>query len=183
MNDYGEATCWYVLRVTYGRELKVRDYLESCAVETFVPMHYEERNQVGKPVRMLVPMVHNLVFARVSKSRMRELKEDPYLSVMVRYMMDAATNLPLVVPDKQMADFMAVAGRYDESLVYLSPDDLRLRRGDRVRINSGIWKGVVGQLVRIKKNLHVVVCVKGLMAVGTVCLRPSMIDKLSNEWL
>ena len=63
--------------------------------------------------------------------------------------MDRETRRPLVVPDRQMHSFIAVAGAYDEQIVYLDPTIVSLREGDRVRIVGGVFSGVEGFFIRI----------------------------------
>lgn len=169
---------WYPLRVTYSRELKVKEYLDGCTIENFLPMHYEEKLQGERMVRQLVPVVHNLLFARASRHDMGQLKSDSPVSGLVRYMMDPVTRLPLIVPDKQMQDFIAVAGTVDEQVMFLSPSEVAMKKGDRVRIIGGIWKGVEGKFVRVKRGLRVVVEIQGVMAVATASLHPSLVQKI-----
>ena len=73
---------------------------------------------------------------------------------------------------------MAVAG--GEEALYVNAEEVRLKKGDRVRINSGVWQGVEGRFIRLKGGMRVVVEIVGLMAVATVTLPPAMVDKLPS---
>lgn len=53
---------WYAVRVTYSRELALKEYLDGECIENFIPMHYEYIVKNERRVRKLVPAVHNLVF-------------------------------------------------------------------------------------------------------------------------
>ena len=33
---------WYALRVTYGREMLVKGYLDGIGVESYIPMHFAD---------------------------------------------------------------------------------------------------------------------------------------------
>lgn len=57
------ALNWYALRITYGRELALQEYLNSEGIENFIPMHYEYTIKNERRVRKLVPAVHNLVLS------------------------------------------------------------------------------------------------------------------------
>lgn len=179
MSD-GQSPVWYVLRVTYSRELKVKAYLESRGLETFIPMRYDERLHGDQKVRVLVPAVHNFVFVRTSSSELKELKSSSPVSGYIRYMMDIVTHAPLVVPNKQMEDFIAVAGTPDEQVMYLSSAEVAMKKGDRVRVTGGIWEGVEGKFVRIKRGFRVVVEIRGIMAVATASLHPSLVQKIES---
>lgn len=168
---------WFALRVTYSRELKVKDFLEAEGVKTFAPMQEDVVLRKGKRVKVLVPIVHNLLFVYSTRQIIQEYKKASPIADQIRYMMNRETHQPIVVPDKQMQDFMAVAGS-GEDVVYLNPEELHLKKGDRVRINSGIWQGIEGRFLRIKGGMRVVIEIVGLMAVATIALTPAMVDKL-----
>ena len=66
---------WYAMRITYSRELALKEYLDSISVECYVPMHYEKITYQGKERRKLVPVVHNLIFVHTSRIRLDEIKQ------------------------------------------------------------------------------------------------------------
>lgn len=54
---------WYILYTFNCQELKVGDYLASKGKTYFIPMMYKEKvTREGKHKRVLLPVVHNLVF-------------------------------------------------------------------------------------------------------------------------
>lgn len=173
-----ERDSWFVLRCTYSREMKVKAYLDAIKVDNFIPMHYVESERQGKRIRKLVPVINNLIFVRCTKGKLEELKKTLILQPLIRYVMDAEKRKPLIVPDKQMYDFIAVAGRTEDLILYLSQEEVKMQKGDKVRINSGVWKGVEGVFLKIKDGMRVVVSIEGFMAVATVALHPSMVDKI-----
>ena len=116
-----EAKQWFAIRVTYSREMALKEYLDRCRMESFIPMSYKEVIKGERKVRKLVPVIHNLVFVRSTREKLDEIKRDISLKVPIRYIMDRETRRPLVVPDRQMHSFIAVAGAYDEQIVYLDP--------------------------------------------------------------
>ena len=46
---------WYAVRVTYSRELSLKDYLDKENIENFIPMRYEYVIRNERRVRKLVP--------------------------------------------------------------------------------------------------------------------------------
>jgi transcription antitermination factor NusG len=166
---------WYVLRVTYNRSLKVKDYFDSKEIKNFIPMHYvvDAKNN-GK--RKLLPVIQNLIFVYAQRKLLDSIKQEPDLQRLIRYMMDKTTLKPIIVPDKPMQDFMCISGAYDEPIIYLDTSELLLKKGDKVRITKGIWEGVEGEFVRIKGDRRVVVSIRGVMAVATHFIHPSWIE-------
>lgn len=131
---------WYPLRVTYSRELLLKEALDAENIENFIPMHYEYVKKADRKVRKLVPVVHNLVFVHSSLACIDRIKQSVGLSLAVRYIIDRETNRPLIVPDSQMRSFIAVSGNYEEQIVYLDPAVTALQKGDRVRITGAFLR-------------------------------------------
>lgn len=171
-----QSKLWYAIRVTYNRELKVKAELDAMGVENFVPMQYIEVLHNGRSVRRLVPSVHNLIFVRMAEADMKELKATTKLPV--RYIMDREKKCPIVVPDVQMANFIAVAGTANDQLVYFDPAVVQMKKGTRVRVTGGIFAGLEGVFMRVKGDRRVVVSIPGLVAVATAYIHPSLIEKL-----
>ena len=89
--------CWYPLRVTYSRELQLKEVLDAECIENFIPMHYEYVKQGERKIRKLVPVVHNLVFVHSSFACIDRVKQSLGSSLSVRYIIDRETNRPLIV--------------------------------------------------------------------------------------
>ena len=172
--------CWYPLRVTYSRELQLKEVLDAECIENFIPMHYEYVKQGERKIRKLVPVVHNLVFVHSSFVCIDRVKQSLGSSLSVRYIIDRETNRPLIVPDSQMRSFIAVSGNYEEQIVYLDPAVTALQKGDRVRITGGVFEGVEGIILRVKGDRRVSVCIKGVMAVATAYVHPSLMELVSD---
>jgi transcription antitermination factor NusG len=122
--------------------------------------------------------VHNLVFVRASRERLDEVKTEKEYARPMRYIMNKETRRPVVIPERQMQSFIAVAGNTEEQAIYLDVSEVNLRKGDRVRVVGGIFAGVEGKFMRIKNDRRVVVVIEGIMAVATVPIHPSLIEKL-----
>ncbi len=174
-----EAKVWYAIRVTFNREMKVKDDLDLRGIESFIPMKYVMAIRRGRRVKKLVPSIHNLIFFHIEPSVMKEYKATTKLPI--RYIMNPATKRPVVVPEREMNNFIAVAGTYEEQLEYLTPQPGQFTRGDRVRILGGPFEGAEGVLKRVKGDSRVVVSVEGLVAVVTTSIHPSLLEKLPKK--
>lgn len=171
-----EAKVWYAIRVTFNREMKVKDDLDLRGIESFVPMKYVMGTRRGRRVKKLVPSIHNLIFFHIEPSLMKEYKATTKLPI--RYIMNPATKKPVVVPEQEMKNFIAVAGTYEEQLEYITPKPGQFTRGDRVRVLGGPFEGAEGVLQRVKGDSRVIVSIKGLVAVATTLIHPSLLEKL-----
>ncbi len=164
--DGGELS-WFAMSATFGRELKAKEYLEGKNVECFVPMRWSiVADRRNNKTRQLVPAIKNLIFAHTTKERIQELKRG------VSYLQYLTCNangcrVPIVVPDGQMQQFIAVCETHDDKLTYLSPEEINLSEGTRVRIVGSTFDGVEGIFVKVKnkRKKRVVVQVQGIAAV------------------
>ena len=110
-------------------------------------------------IKKLVPSVHNLIFVNIEPARMAEYKASTALPV--RYIMNQETHKPIIVPERQMKSFIAVAGTHDEQLIYLDPNPGDFSQGDRVRILGGPFEGAEGIFVRVTGDRRVVGLIPG----------------------
>ena len=116
-----EQEVWFAMRATYRREMKAKQLLESYGIESFVPMRYSDTVRAGRKQKRLVPAIHNLIFVRSSWQRLKEIKpKAPYLQYIIRED-DRKQKKALVVPDRQMDDFIRLVQTYSENLVYVEP--------------------------------------------------------------
>lgn len=174
-----EEKVWYAIRVTFNREMKVKEDLDARQIECFIPMRYTLTVRRGRRVKKLVPSIHNLIFFHIEPSKMKEYKATTRLPI--RYIMNPATRKPVIVPEYQMKNFIAVAGTHDEQLEYIDVKPGRFSRGDRVRILGGPFEGAEGVLQRVKGNHRVVVSIEGIVAVATTYIHPSMLQKIPKK--
>lgn len=179
-----KETFWYPMRVTYGREERIKTTLDALRVRNFLPMQrlrgWVDDN--GEPHQHLVPAVRNLIFINSSQEKITELKMYNRDCQPLRYMTnpfpEGEDDYLLTIPDRQMDNFIRVASVQDDRLVYLDPNAEYLRTpGRRVRITDGDFKDAEGIIKRIKNNRRVIVEIRGVAAVAitfvpTVWLQP-----------
>ena len=169
----GDPKLWFPMRVTYQREMKVKAELDRLEIENFVPMRYKvvERQNVGDKElrRELVPAITNLIFVRSTQKQLSELKRRNEVLEPLRYMMDRTASLEhaiMTVADREMENFMRVASRTDDSVMYLDDDTIIGKEGKRVEIMGGAFEGVTGVIRRVKRCKRVVVEIEGVASVA-----------------
>ena len=172
---------WFVLRVTYQREVPARERFESCGIESFLPMERVRRRTAQGRFRYVEePVVHNFIFVHTHKNLVDWLKHGPM--PWLRYMMvkDGGASRIMTVPEVQMRSFIAIAGNVSERSAYVNPDEARLAKGDKVRVTAGPFAGVEGEFVRLKgrRGRSVVVCIEGLVAVTTTEIPAECVEKI-----
>ena len=176
-----KEVAWYVLRVTYQREIAASKALEELQIEHYVPtVRTRIRNEKGVSIGWKTePLIHNYIFIRDSYENILKLKQTKldYLRFMMGKDEKGLLSEAQYVPDKQMADFMKVVRTMGSKPV---DPDIDLRKGDKVRILTGPFEGVEGIYVRMpnRHEKRVVIKIEGIAAVATMALNASDIEKI-----
>ena len=170
---------WFVLRVTYSRELKIKDALDKRGVSTFVPMMWKKVEKEGNTRKMLVPAVSNLCFVFWTKADIDAFISEFGDKSPVHYYWDRTSSRPMTVPSKAMDDFVKVASSLDEDLVYMTEISDKLREGQTVKVRSGAFAGVEGKIVRIRKSRRLMVELPGMLAVASTYINPYDVEILN----
>ena len=136
-----EKPLWFVSRTRFGQELSLKKKLESRGVENFIPVRKD-----GKPA------IRNLAFLKAPKKAALSLANDYGLPL--HYMIDHSTGSLLVVPDKQMEDFIRVMDQSkDEGGLIDSP----VAVGDLVKVLKGDLAGIEGNVLEVGEKTYIVV--------------------------
>ena len=169
----GDPKTWFPMRVTYQREMKVKVELDRLGIENFVPMRYkvvESQNDGDMELRrVLVPAISNLIFVRSTQNRVSELKRRNEVLEPLRYMMDYTASQEhaiMTVADGEMENFMRVASRTDDSVIFLDNKTVVGKEGKRVEIMGGAFEGVKGVIRRVKRCKRVVVAIEGVASIA-----------------
>lgn len=110
---------WFAARTRKDQELTTRDALEKIGVEYFLPTQFVIRQLKYRRRRVEVPVIRNLIFVHATKEFACAIANE--YGVRLFYMRDFDTKSMLIVPDKQMKDFMFVMN-LDPAAVILNDD-------------------------------------------------------------
>ena len=171
---------WYVFFATNGKAAKISDYLQTANIEYFFPMcNKEQRIKNSERTKFtLQPLIRNLVFVKSSKeflsSHIETIKQRFSIESSLYYR-DLGSREIIVVPEKEMLSFIAIASCNNEGIIYLSNNEVNIRKGARVRITGGLFEGVEGIYMRIQGHKRVVVSIPNLLSVATTFVEPEFI--------
>lgn len=136
-----DNTCWFAATIKNGQYRKIGRRLTELGVNYYIPDAFR-----------------TLLFLQTTKTMALTLVNSG--EIWARYIIDHHTHTLMVVPDKQMTDFMKVMD--------LSPDAeclsvMPIVKGGRVRVIKGALSGVEGDVVEVGEGLYLVVSVCSLM--------------------
>ena len=150
---------WFAARVRKGQEFAVRDALIKLGAGCYVPIKVEIRQLKYRKKRVEIPLIKNIVFVHASKRDACDFHN--VYGVQLFYMKGLGTNSMLVVPDKQMDDFIFMTSRNPDA-VSIS-EDMHLAVGQKVKIIEGDLAGIAGILSPIENNTYVSICIEGVL--------------------
>ena len=146
------------MRATYRRGMQIKALLDKEGINNFIPMRYEVRIRNGRKRRELVPVISDLIFVHSVQSELQKVKfKLPYF----QYMIDIRNGQKIIVPDDQMRQFIAVAGTYDEHLIFFSPDEVFVK-------------------VKGARDRRVVISLQGVIAMAMATLSPDLIEVIEE---
>ncbi len=132
----------------------------------------------GKKTKRLVPVIPSLVFVHASHEQLLAFKSQNNFLQFVMWEKSTGQEY-LIVPDRQMEDFIKVASHYSETTIFFKPEEVDLTRGTRIRMHGGNFDGVTGSFLKVKgkRNRRLVVLLEGIMAVAAE-VNPDLIEIL-----
>ncbi|MDR2085148.1 MAG: UpxY family transcription antiterminator [Bacteroidales bacterium] len=175
-----DRKAWYTLKVTYCREMKLKKILDENNIENFIPLQNKLIVKNNKKQRQLIPAIHNLIFVNATKSDIDDLKQQLATTIPIKYFFDKNTNNPMIIPSFQMNSFIKLSRTYDDGLIYMNASKVVFKKGEKVRIIDGPFKGIEGQYMRVQNDRRVVIAIEGIMAVATAFVHPSQVQRLDD---
>lgn len=140
---------WFAMRATYKREMLAKDYLTSKGFEVFLPMKTVIKVVRGIKRKLSVPAINSLLFVYAQKEMLQQAKWGvEYLQYLTKK--DNDRNVPIVVPDRQMEQFIQFVLNDDIEKRFFAPGEVNLAAGTKVKVHGGPFDGYEGVLVKIK---------------------------------
>ena len=176
------------MRITYGRierMFRFQELLDREKIEYFLPMRCEFHKTDKWDVRKeIVPAIHGLIFIHSSQENLSRLKmtrkEFEPMHYWQNLFSEREDDRVLVVPDKQMDNFISIYSKQDDRISLLEYTDFIAKPGKRVRVIEGDFMGAIGTIKRIKKSQCVVVEIEGLAAIAITFVPPSWLQEISE---
>ena len=179
---------WFVLRVTYNRTQKACDIISTANVQSYMPMHYVIKKEIGKK-RILQPLLPNLFFVYATRETVNSIikKKGEETSVLKFYLdktkplEDNGKHPPLTIPFTSMTNFIKATSTDSEHVRIVSAEQCHYKSGDIVKVIDGEFKGVTGRVARIAGQQRVVVEISGLCLVATAYIPNGFLETVQNQ--
>ena len=164
---------WYAAYTKINQKLTIKKRLDHLAIENYLAMRDEVRETSFGKKNVRVILIPHLIFIRTDQTTAFSLLNEHGLNVV--YLKDLETRHLLIVPDKQMRDFMFLLDFSKEMVEVVNEN---LKKGDKVRVIKGDFAGIEGELIRVKGHKRVVVRLEGVVSLATAYIPSSFLEKI-----
>lgn len=161
---------WFVLRVSYGRIIKAKAFVEAKELECYVPLRYKEIRKQGKKRIITEPLLPSFLFVHASAEQVDSLLKDKSIKplenrALLSYYYDHTShceksptkNPPLVISDSAMGNFIRLTSIHNPHIIPVTSENIKYKLGDEVVITEGEFKDIRGRVARIAGQQRVLV--------------------------
>ena len=190
-SDYAQKANheWFVLRITYNRIQKAHGIISASDIQSYMPMHYAIKKEIGKKKRILQPLLPNLLFVYATREAVNSIiKNKGAETSILKFYLDKTKPLdengkhpPLTIPFAAMTNFIKATSTNNDHVRIVSSEQCHYKSGDIVKVIAGEFEGVTGKVARIAGQQRVVVEISGLCLVATAYIPTDFIIK-ENEF-
>ena len=173
---------WYVFRASYGREDRAFDFIVEDGTFVYIAKRYIHKTINGKRKKVLESLIPNLLFVYTTEEKAEEyVKDTPAISYLTYYynhfeMNEEQKNPPLVVPCKEMENFILATCNNSEHLRFVEESQCHYKGGETVKITDGLFKGVVGKVARVSGQQRVIITISKIGLVSTAYIPTAFIQ-------
>lgn len=195
-----DAVAWYAMRVFMNKVSVCRDLfniynnvllglnepsenfpdeMKGEAMEYYAPFQKDVFvNSHGKRVTIEKPVIPSLFFMRSSQKQAECLEESLQGRARLYRKIREYNQEPISIPLRQMQMFMMVSSGDQDGLDYFEDGAFSWKKGERVRVIDGKFKGLEGEIKRINGDHRLVVAVEGICCVATSYIPRCFLEKL-----
>ena len=161
---------WFVLRVSYGRIVKAKAFVEAKGFECYVAIRYNEVKNHDKKRIITEPLLSSFLFVHAAAEQVDSFLQDknikaPENKALLSYYYDHTShcensptkNPPLVISDAAMDNFIRLTSIHNPHIIPVTSENIKYKLGDEVMITEGDFKDIHGRVARIAGQQRVVV--------------------------
>ena len=165
-----QSTQWFVMRVSYGRIIKAKAFVEAKGLECYVPLRYKEVRKQGKKRIITEPLLSSFLFVHATAEQVETLLYEIKVSTneirnLLSYYFDHTSqrqdfpdrNPPLTICDEAMKNFIRLTSIKNPHIIPVTSENIMYKLGDEVVVTEGEFIGIHGRVARIAGQQRVVV--------------------------
>lgn len=175
---------WYVFRASYGRENKAAEEIIAGGTYAYVAKRVVKKTGPGRPKLIHKSLIPNLLFVYTTADAAETyIKNTPTLNYLTYYYNhceenDERKNPPLIIPCKEMENFIRATSCMSEHLRLVEPSQCHYRGGETVVVTEGIFKGVMGKVARVSGQQRIIVNLTKVGMIATAYIPTAFIQRI-----
>ena len=186
-----EKRQWFVLRVSYGRIIKAKDFAEAKGLECYVPMRHKQIMKHSKKLIITEPLLPSFLFVHATRSQVGMLLCDcsnntTDKKALLSFYYDRTSfredapdrNPPLSVSDSVMYNFIRLTSIKNPHIIPVTSENIKYKLGDEVVVTEGEFIGIHGKVARIAGQQRLVVELFDGCLVATAYIPKIAIDRI-----
>lgn len=199
-NPDEESVSWFAMRVFMNKVARCRDVfniynkvldgtnapsssfpdeMKGDPMEYYAPFVQDSYvNNQGKRVTVEKPFIPSLFFLRSSMRQALCLEEQLRSTASLYRHHHQGMVQPVAIPHKQMEMFIKATQYADERVDIYEDGAFKLKKGVRVRVVDGKFKGLEGEIKRINGDHRLIVQVEGVCTVATAYIPRAYLEKI-----
>ena len=128
---------WFVLRVSYGRIVKAKAFVEAKGFECYIPMRYKEVKKHDKKRIITEPLLSSFLFVHAAAEQVDSCLQDknikaPENKALLSYYYDHTShcensptkNPPLVISDAAMDNFIRLTSIHNPHIIPVTSENI-----------------------------------------------------------
>lgn len=185
---------WFVLRVSYGRIIKAKNFVEAKGLECYVPLRYKEVRKQGKKRIITEPLLYSFLFVHATAEQVDSLLQDKDIKALenrallsfyydhTSHCKNAPTkNPPLVISNTIMDGSIRLTSIHNPHIIPVTSENIKYKLGDEVVITEDKFKNIHGRVARIAGQQRVVVeFFDGCLVATAYVLKEAMKNCITN---
>ncbi len=145
---------WYVVYRGKPQKDLLTHNLDEAGVTYFVPIQVTERLVGDRMEEFKEILISNIIFIKTENSIYNVITAVDGL----RYpLIDVLTKRPAIVSDREMDQFQKVLQVRSAHAQFLADPFSKFANHPKVRVKAGMFEGLEGHVVRIRKNRQIVI--------------------------
>lgn len=192
-NVPSENKQWFVLRVSYGRIIKAKEFVVAKGLEYYVPLRYKEVRKQGKKRIITESLLSSFLFVHATAEQVETLLYEIKVSTnesrnLLNYYFDHTSqrqdnpdrNPPFTICDEAMNNFIRLTSIKSPHIIPVTSDNIQFKLGENVIVTEGEFTGIHGRVARLAGQQRVIVELFDGCLVATAYV-PKEAMKLYNE--
>ena len=161
---------WFAVQVAPQHEKKIAAVLEYKGYQLFLPMHTVRHKWSDRTKVLEQPLFPHYVFCRIQQTAMRPVIATPGVVRIVGF-----GGKPCPVREEEIFAIQRIVDAGLEAIPVAQP-----RVGDRIEVQEGPLKGIMGIVTRINNRNHLVISIATIMKSIAVVIDGQMVKALSK---